>query len=204
MPRALSKPTGVDLHFSRYVRVKSGLAVEDIAKRDGVSVETVQESIRWVEQYRARNTVDHANEATVAAILENKQNISSALTNGLTATYETQDKDGKKVSVPDVSLQLQALDRVSDLLGTVQPKPARGGINVGVGVGVGMGIRTKPGSSIQYMGFEDRLREVRRKRAEAAALPSPPVDVSASARNIIDLDDDEAEEGAEDGQPSAE
>jgi hypothetical protein len=152
--------------LERYERNKAGESIADIAKADGVSENSVQQSIRSVQLFRSKHTHEYANQAISAIVIDTAGHVKKSLVNGLTATTtETiSDKNGntRKVKKPDVSAQMRAVSEYQKLASTIQPKGGGTNVNVGVGVGVNQ-TRVATGS---YIGMEDRLRKIMQQQKQ--------------------------------------
>ena len=153
-------PRSRDRNLSRYNRSRTGMADEDIAREDGVKVETVRASIRAIQQERLLHAPEFATEAIVGAIVDTKEELKRAMRNGLTATKEYFDhQTNTSTTLPDVELQLQAVDKVAKLATAIQKKETRNQTQVNVGLAVG----AKPAAG-GYIGVEDRIRKLNEAR----------------------------------------
>jgi predicted DNA-binding protein YlxM (UPF0122 family) len=147
---------------NRYLRARTGISIEEIARHDGVSKRTVEQSIQRVEAFRQGNSIEVVNEALSNSILKNKADMDRSINSALNAKRLVKDpEDGTYRSVPDHRVQLKAVDKLVEIAKTVQPKP---GNVTKVNVGVGVGVRT---TETNYLGFEERLRLIR------AAMDAP-------------------------------
>jgi len=177
--------------IDRYHRNKQGESIEEIAKRDGVTEITVKDSIRKVEIFRSRRSVDLMNEDIAGIVIDSGKAVNNALQEALTAENEYQDsKTGEKISVPDHSIRLQAASEVREFAKVIQPKVGpHSTVNVGVGISGG---RVATGS---YIGMEDRLREIRKTRAEQPLLEGRTVTAT-----VLQTDGEEEDAGDEEAE----
>lgn len=184
MARPIIAPT--DTHRLRFVKNKLlGMSTEQIAKEEGINEKYIKQSIAKVESYRALHTLDELEASQVEVILFNKDLQKIAIRNGLQATTQIilkeKDAEGneneKIVEVKDVGMQLRTVEVIAKMTDNLMGSRARSlpqqttNVNIlNAGGGTGVGIAT----------FEDRLREVKRKRGqlEQQALPAPRVDDS--------------------------
>ena len=153
-------PKSMDRNLSRYIRSRSGMADEDIAREDGVKVETVRASIRAIQAQRFLHTPEFATEGIVGALVDTQEDLKSALHHGLTATREYLDhQTNKTTTLPDIPLQLEAVDKYAKLVTSIQKKETRNQTQVNVGLAVG----AKPVAG-GYIGVEDRIRKLNEAR----------------------------------------
>lgn len=172
-----------DLAQSRYIRVKKlGYTPDDLAKEEGVSVETINKSIARYEVAKSLRSMEQVAEGQASIVAAVNHLETKAIAGALEAqtfaydAYGKPVKDGKgnPITVPDHEIRLRAVDTVNKKIEAIQPK-SRGGVNVAVGVGVNatpVGGQTAPR-------FEDRLRILKEKRL---MLNAPPVEEG----NVID------------------
>lgn len=146
-----------EVHLRRYYRNKHGESVPDIATKDGVDEQTVKNSIRAVELYRARHNVETLNEAIATAVLTVVPDVQRSIKRQLGATTTVDGKNGKQRKQPDFITQRAAVAEVRGLIQTVQPKIApvhATQVNVDT---KGNSPRLASGS---YIGMEDRLKAI--------------------------------------------
>lgn len=147
-----------EVHLKRYYRNKNGESISDIAATEKVEEQTVKNSIRAVELYRARHNVEVLNEAIVGAVLTVVPEVQKSIKRQLSATTIVDDGGGKKRKEPDYLTQRAAVAEVRGLIQTVQPKaPTVHSTQVAVGVNQGQAPRLATGS---YVGMEDRLKTI--------------------------------------------
>jgi hypothetical protein len=154
-----------EIHRLRFAKNKIlAMSTEQIAKEEGIGESCIKQSIARVEAYRALNTIEALEASQVEVILFNSEVQKRALRNGLMATTVFTDKDGKVSREPDYETQLQCLNimerMTKNLLGSKPggaPLPSST-TNVNI-------VNAAGGAGVGILTFEDRLREVKRKRA---------------------------------------
>lgn len=187
------------IHMERWIRVHNGESVAEVAARDKVSEKTIQESLRAIELYKGRNTVDHANQSMASAVLAVANETKEALKGGLTATYEVEkERDGKKITIkePDHSTRLKAVTEVREIVRSIQPKAPS---NTNVNFGLAIGARGQPQEARGFVGMEDRLRELRTKmkaQPQLAARSIQTAELETPEGEFLAADDDEGDEAA--------
>jgi len=174
-------PKSANRNLSRYIRHKRGMALADIAEEDKVKEVTVRASIHAVEAQRFLHAPEFASEGIVEILVDTKDKVKQALENGLTASVEVVDAmTHKTTEIPDVKLQLQAVEQYKNLAAVVQKKDGRPQTQVNVGLNVGG--RDASGPVGGYIGVEDRIRALNENRerqrqltaGETAAVVAPP------------------------------
>ena len=163
--KSLSDPR----HLLRFLKKQTpNVTVEDIARDEGVSIATVQNSIRQVELHRRQNSqaeVDIAIRGFVRGVLPQAE----ATINGLlTATELVEVKDNKTgktkvVSQEDKTTRLEASRLVKDLVVGLVPK--------GPAVVANMQQTTQVAAMGSSETNEERMRRLRKKAAEFNQLP---------------------------------
>jgi len=162
-------PAANSKNLSRYIRHKQGLAIEDIAQEDGVKQATVMASIRAIEAQRFLHTPEFATEGIVGALVDTKDELRSALRNGLTAKKAYFDNEtNKSVEFPDVEMQLEAVEKYAKLTTAIQKKETRNQTQVNVAVGAKLGGAPAVGG---FIGVEDRVRRLRERMEAQKQLP---------------------------------
>lgn len=154
-------------HLSRYTRHKLGLSAEEIAVQDKVRVSAVESSIGAIDSFRAANTIEFMNESLVDVVLENADVLKSSLRQSLTANI----KDAKGKIVPDHKTRLAAVSKVTELAQAIQPKPTGKGINLNVSQ-QNANLHAAPPPESGFVGYEERLRNIRRNIDQHNLLPS--------------------------------
>jgi hypothetical protein len=170
------------LHRLRYVKNKVlGLSIEQIAKEEKVKEENILRSISLVESYYAMNTMEELRASQVEVVLFNAELEKAALCSALQAeTKIFHEKTGKLISrEPNYDVRLKGVEMLVEIGKNLITADARSNapsnntqVNVNVAGGSTVGVAT----------FEDRLREVRKKRE---ALPTPPLE------NVIEAEIEE-------------
>jgi hypothetical protein len=163
MAKLLLAPS--EIHRVRYVKNKSlGMSTEQIAREEGISERFIKQSIASVEAFKALTTLEELESSQVEVVLFNKDLEKLALRNALQAkTVIYNEATGKKISEqPNHEIQLEAVKVIADitdnLVGSKKGVPAGGSTT-------NVNILNAPGSAgVGIATFEDRLREVKRKR----------------------------------------
>ena len=165
------------IHSMRHAKNKVlGQSIEAIAKEEGVGEQTVRMSIARVEAYHAIYTVDELKTGEIEVVLFNHEVKKMALHEALTAENKIYSVGGELVDkVPDHDTRLRAVEILAkvanNIMGTAikfLPNPSSSQVNVNVLAGGGS-------AGIVIATFEDRLREVQKKRLERGqnnALPA--------------------------------
>lgn len=198
MPRNLILPRKRSLtdprHLMRFLKKEANVPLEEIAKGERVSVETVRDSVRMVEQYRAQNTTSEMDFAirsmVVGAIPRAKITLEGLL--DATELVEIQDpQTGKKkhVTRPDKTTRIEAMRLVTDMIGKVQPKAPLAEVNVNQNMQVANLSAAET--------TEERLRRLRKKAQEHNQLPPEVAGVPESI-DRGDEDDDGDDDDEED------
>ena len=178
-----------NVHLQRYIRHKAGKTTQEIADEDGVKVQTVNDSIVRVDAYRATHTVEYLNESMIAVVMDADKHIRSAITGGLQAMT----KDDRGRPKPDHQTRGKILETVAKIVQTVQPRPA-GGINLKVNQqSVMAGQPASPPPEAGFVGYEERLRIIRRKIDQHNLLPS---EVGTVRDDDAEIEEDESPEGS--------
>lgn len=184
MARVIQRTTlpPTSLHHLRYVKNKIlGVSTELIAKEEGVDEKYVLRSISQVEAYNAMNTMDDLRISQVEVVLFNAKLEKAALHSALQAETKILNDKGKVIArEPNHEIRLKGVEMMTEISKNLIMAEARSnspsGTNVQVNVG-GMG------TTVGIATFEDRLREVKKKRSELeqknppALPPQEPIDV---------------------------
>jgi hypothetical protein len=179
-------PVG-NTHRYRFARFNAGISVEEIAKTDKVKPTAIEESIRLCkaqEQIYGINALEtHTIEIITSAKDLEKQAIAEALTAETQVFGHTEDTAGEVIaSVPNHEVRMRAMDTLTKRTSAIMARHVKGpttnhNVNVGVGVVAGHG-----GGATN---FEERLREVTRRRQ---------LTTGANVLPVGDIVDVEAEE----------
>ncbi len=184
--RNLSNP----IHHSRFLRYKSGLNAEEIAKQDGVAADTVMASVRMVEMQEHLYSASRLERTTIQTIAACEDVEREALKKALKAEVVLRDPESleKLGTEPDHDTRLAAVEQLNDMRKHVFDRhkavPGAPGVNVGVAVNVGSG------SSGHGHSFEERLRNVTARRQ--GQLPAGKPELTEGKPNVIDVVDDAA------------
>lgn len=182
-------PVGA-VHRYRYARFKAGVSLEEIARVDKVKPLTVDESIRMCKAQEQIFGIDALETHTIEIITSAKDLEKQALAEALTAESQvfghTDDTAGQVIaSVPNHEARMRAFDSLTKRTTAIMARHVKGPTtnhNVNVGVGV---ISSHGGGATN---FEERLREVTRRRQQLTAGEN-----ALPAGDILDV---EAEESA--------
>ncbi len=181
--RNLSNP----IHHSRFLRYKSGLNAEEIAKQDGVAADTVMASVRMVEMQEHLYSASRLERTTIQTIAACEDVEREALKKALKAEVVLRDPDSlEKVGTePDHDTRLAAVEQLNDMRKHVFDRHRAAlsgpGVNVGVAVSVGSGSSGKGHS------YEERVREINARRERQLSGGTPEltngqiIDVSPNA-----------------------
>lgn len=184
------------VHQMRYVKNKVlAMSTEQIAKEENVGVVSVQRSISQVEAYRALSTADETEISQTEIVLFNKDIEKLALRRALMA--ETVTEDGKRI--PDFDRQLHASEILTDKAKNVMDANAKkvaAAATAAAAQGSGTNVNitnVNSSGSIGIATFEDRLREVKKKRSgeleqNTKTLPAEVIDEERLDREA-DLDE---------------
>jgi hypothetical protein len=185
-----SSPIALD----RYYRNKAGESIEAIALKDKVSETTVKQSIRAVEVYRQRNSVDASNETLISTILASGPALRKTLLEALSAqSIEVSEQDGKKIVTkrPNHDVRLRAVSEVTKMAVAVQPKSNGPSTHVQVGVAI-PGARSTGGI---YVGMEERLSNIMAEQDQKpAAIQGEVLRQSALELPAGEIEEDEPAE----------
>lgn len=162
-----------------------GMTVEEIAKQDRVGIRAVEESIRNVELYNSLNSLEALELGETEVILFNKEVEKVVLADALKAEKKVYAEGGENAgeviaSEPDYDTRLKAVDSITKKAQAIFARHAKGN-SINTNVSVGVGITENNG-----MSFEDRLREVYKRRQDAQnSLPVQNGELPAG--EVIDL-----------------
>src|SRR5208337_106874 len=155
-----------EIHRLRYVKNKSlGMSTEQISREEGIQEKYIKQSIAAVEAFKALTTLEELESSQVEVVLFNKDLEKLALRNALQAkTVIYNEKTEKKVSEePNHEIQLEAVKVIADITDNLVGSKYKG-VPAG-GSTTNVNILNAPGSAgVGIATFEDRLREVKRKR----------------------------------------
>lgn len=188
-------------HLMRYLKAKAlsgtdGEKYAIIAKGEGVSVATVRDSVRMVDQYQAQNSTSEMEYAirslVVGAIPKARQTLDGLL--DATELVEIQDpRTGKKkhVTRDDKTTRLEAMRIVTSLVDKVQPK--------------GPMVEVNNTQSVQVANLsaaettEERMERLRKLAEAHNQLPPEVAAVPMSIdRDLDPEDEDDADDEGED------
>jgi hypothetical protein len=183
-------------HLMRYLKAQAMGGEEKeklaaIAKSEGVSVQTVRNSVYEIDTYRKRNTTLEMDMAIRDLVISAVPLAKESLGGLLTATELVEVPNGqtgkkKVVRQVDKTTRLEANRLVKDLIVAVQPKGAPVEVNVNQTnqvANLSAGTETN----------EERLRRLRKKAEEYNQLP-PEVSGVPDSIDSGEEDDDEEEE----------
>jgi len=202
MPAALKtlsrvRATSDARHLMRYLKSKAGVSPADLAKQEGISIKTVQESIRSMEQFESRNSEGqlqlHARDMVISVMPQAKETITGLLA-ATTIMRVKNKKTGleEDVEVEDKTTRLEAMRVFNGMVTATQPKVPMTAVQVNQ-------HNSNSATMSSAENNEERLRRLRAKQAEHNLLP--PV-VIGTPKNIdagYDPDEDAEDDSYEDG-----
>ena len=169
-------------HYKRYLRYKSGESPEEIAKEEGVSVETIMKSVRAVDVYRQMHGVGALEETAIHSIMKNEEAARHAVASGLKAKLVIRDPTTmKKIGTePDHATQLEAARIHEESKKHIFERHKSPSTQIGVAVNTNIA----PTIAEKGHSFEERLREIDRRRtsalpAAAKELPGAVIDAES-------------------------
>lgn len=186
-------------HWMRFLKSRAKLSPEEIAKAERVSVATVKDSIRMCEQHAAMTSQDQMDMSIRGMVITAIPKAMSTLSGLLDAEELVEMVDpntGKKKHIKraDKTTRLEAVKIVSEIIKNVQPKVPLANVNVNQTTQVAASAMSSAETT------EERLRRLREKAREFAALPPEvagvpeAIDAGGSAE---DDDEDSDEEDAD-------
>ncbi len=176
-----------NVHIVRYALHKTGLTVEEIAQKHGVSVHTIEKSIKTVDNFRLTNTAEFLNFGMVDTVLGRKNKLDKALDEALDAKITF--TDGSKR--PDHETRMKAVAEVRQLTAALQPKASGSRTVIQTNLSAQASSVAAAKTEGHFTGFEERMRSIRAKKNEHNLL-GPPESVAPP------LGEDEIEVGEED------
>jgi len=200
MPRALVLQRKMSLrdprHLMRFLKVSAKMSPEDIAKAEGVSVSTVKDSIRMIEQYQAQNSSSEMEFAIRSLVVHAIPKAKDTLDGLLDATELVEISDpntGKKkhVTRPDKTTRIEAMRIVTSLVRESQPKGPLAEVNVN------QNMQVANLSSAETT--EERMRRLRKQAEEFNKLP-PEVAGVPDSIDRGDGEDDDDEDGEDEDE----
>jgi hypothetical protein len=157
------------VHLERFILHKGGKTIEEIATVEKVRPETIRNSIRRVEIAQGYHTQDYLSQGLIAVVLEAAPAAQKAILSALDAHFVREKKNDKgetiKVVEPDHDTQLKAVSELRELAKAAQPKQA-----AKIAMGVNVNVPGAQAASGSYVGMEDRMRDIRHKRATQPVL----------------------------------
>jgi len=160
------------LHRLRYAKHKTlGQSYEQIATEEKVSPKVIQHSVAMVETYRGLCDLAELEACQIAVVVSNYELERLALNRALQAVRRVRDEKTGKVlyTEQDHQTQLQAVNEMTQITESLNARrlarflQQQQTTNVNIGIG---------GSVSGGQTYEDRLREIQRKRKELEAAPS--------------------------------
>lgn len=190
---AKSDTSALSIHMSkdimRLLRRDRGETTEEIARTEGVSTKTIEQSIKRADLHRSVNTQGNMNAAVVSMLMGNLGHVDKGFKKLFKAKSYVErrlaDGSAELVPVDDMATQLEALKTYGKFVEAMQPK---GG---GVAVSVNSNNQTAHVTNIRNGGFVDRLTEIRKRVQEHNLLP--PVTVNAREEDPEDEEEDDDE-----------
>lgn len=181
MARNVKQLGVMSVHEKRYLMLRGGKTVEQIAALEGCAVGTVERSITMIQGQRAMLTVPEMQMRQLDILNTVHPLEKQALAEALTAEIEVQiedgeDEDGKPKyrmeRVPDHRTRLQAEEVINAKVNALMPK-SKGGIYIGVNQ-PGAPATDEGGtrSPVQGRSFEDIVRGIDEQRRLPAGNPA--------------------------------
>lgn len=202
MTRALSQPRKMSLtdprHLMRFLKSQAKMSLEDIAKAEGVSVATVRDSIRMVEQYQAQSStaeMDFAIRHMVRTIVPKAGETLEGLLGATELVTYKDPKTGKEKlrEREDKTTRIEAVKIVAELVKNVQPKAPATEVNVNQ--------TTQVANLSAAETTEERMRRLRKMAAEHNQLPPEvagvPESIDKGDQDDDSYEDEEEESGEE-------
>lgn len=176
------------VHLARHYKHRSvGKPLDVIAKEDDVTQKTVRRSVMLIDRYNALVNVESMVRSEARLVMVTATLQEAAIKRALTANKIIRDSDGKEIeelTEPDHDIQIKAIAAVTDKSKAITPKG--GGINLNVGVN---NSNSGPAIPATVITFEDRVREIQRRRDEQRQIPaaSEVTDVEAAELDSRDV-----------------
>lgn len=177
------------------------MTIEDIAARENVSVQRVQESIDCVKEYSFRHSNDMVALRVNELFIQKIDRVAKVFDRGLMAKKRVPAGKGKYVTVADVGMQLKTVETIKSMQEIAQPKAPL------VQNNTQFNNNLNPSGYQPGMSFEARLRQVRERRGlkneeEAVILDAAEVDGESTLEEElegigVDLDDGDEESDEE-------
>lgn len=178
-------------HYMRFIRAEDGESAAAIARSEGVTVRSIEKSLRTVRQEKALHTQANLTAALMGMMLRQVPKVNTTFDRMLDAKeYVVQNNpDGSTNLIPvdDKTIQLEALKAWGSFMSAMQPKTG-GGVNVSVQQNNSNKALAVSGGR---GGYEEMLHQVIKESKDFNALPSITADV---------LDDEDFSEDDEDDE----
>jgi hypothetical protein len=180
-------------HLMRYLNSKAGIPLIELAKRENVSVKTIQESIRTMEAYESRNSEGQLQLAVrdmIISLAPQAKESLSGLMLATTTVEKTNPKTGQKeyISEPDKITRLESLKVYNGMVAAAQPKVSP----VSLSVSQNNNNQTAVLSAAETT--EERLRRLKASAAEHNLLPPVVIGVPETIDRGFDPDEDQDED----------
>jgi hypothetical protein len=168
-----------EVHRLRFAKNKLlGMSVEQLAKDEGIEERYIRQSIEKVEAYRALNTLEELEASQVEVVLFNRDLEKLAIRGSLTAVTEVRDDKGKILyKLPDHETRLKGVEVLAKITDNLIGAKARA-VNSGSTTNVNI-LNAGNSGGVGIATFEDRLREVKKKRAQLEEQNLPAIEVGA-------------------------
>lgn len=159
------------------------MSLDDIAKQDKITVESIERSIKLVEAQAQLFGIQSVETNTVELVTHVKEIEKQAITEALIAEKNVYAHEGENAgeviaSEPDHEIRLRASEGLTEKIKAVMVRHVKGHTqNTNVNVGVGVGVTTGESAN-----FESRLREIVKKRQLTASQNELP-----AGGNVVDI-----------------
>jgi len=174
-------------NLRRHALHKLGRSIEEIAIEEGVRPAAIARSIESVDTMRLLNTPEVMTAEMINSVIGRKLKYDQALEAALDAVIV-----GKKgTTTPNHNIRLRAVAEVRQMVKALQPRG--GGINLNVNNSSSALSSSIASSDTRFIGFEERLREVRAQIDQHNQLPPPDSIAAPEADN--EIEEDEVEDG---------
>lgn len=196
---ARGKPSDTDLQiWFRYEILHESL--EQIAAQKNKPITQIQNSIDFIQEWKFRNRLSVVESYAMSTIIKNMDGVDKAWQRGLVAEKVIHvDRDtGEVTKMPDVGMQLKAVESIKGFAETFQPKAPGLQLNQQFN-GQSGGVSMSSG-----MSFEAVLRKKREQRGlaneqeiEMEAEVTPEDDLADEFEDFGGTDGDDEEDGEE-------
>ena len=164
----------------RYARFKAGQSPEEIALQDKISIARVKASIRAVEIQNSLYGLDALEVSQSEIVMYNKERQKIAISEALVAEKKVYAEQGEFVgeviaTEPDHETRLQAVGELRQIVAALGVRHSKGpSQNINLNQSLTMNTGT-------LVTFEDRLREIKKRRDSGELASGETIDIQPSA-----------------------